>query len=188
MMNKALPLAACCLRWLAWAFQYLIIWPAACLMLLIVLLFRLDNTTPGKVLAQEIASVTRDVGSGEYRLFFCRDEPFAPFNPALAKDKSTAGSAPVAPSAICKKHVNVITDAEGYAAHIDGLLSVFKQLWVVMAVVFAGLALLMKRSPCFSLNDRMRSAHFRYGTSASSPASAPDGIKTPDNKKEDARG
>lgn len=187
MMNKAMPLAICCLRWLAWAFQYLIIWPAATLMLLIVLLFRLDNTTPGKVLVQEIASVTRDVGSGEYRLLLCRDEHSAPFIPALAKDKSTAGSAPVAPSAICQKQVSVITDAEGYAAHIDGSLSVFKQLWAVMASVFAGLALLMKHRPYFSLNGQMRSAHFRYGISASRPATAPDAIITPDNKKEDDR-
>lgn len=149
MMNKALPLAACCLRWLAWAFQYLIIWPAAWLMLLIVLLFRLDNTTPGKVLAQEIASVTRDVGSGEYRLFLCGDEPFAPFNPVLAKDKSTAGSAPVAPSAICQKQESIVTDADGYAAHIDGALSPFKQLWIVMACVFAGLAWFLGIRPYF---------------------------------------
>ncbi|EMG7890337.1 conjugal transfer protein TraP [Enterobacter hormaechei] len=187
MMLKFLAVLLYCLRWLAWAFHYLIVWPAATLMLLVAMLLWMENTTPGKVLAQEIVSVTRDVGSGEYRLLLCRDEHFAPFIPALAKDKSTAGSAPVAPSAICQKQVSVITDAEGYAAHIDGSLSVFKQLWAVMASVFAGLALLMKRRPYFSLNGQMRSAHFRYGISASRPASATETVKTGDNKKEDNR-
>lgn len=187
MINKALVLSAYCLRWLAWAFQYLIIWPAATVMLLVIILFRLDTITPGQALAQEIASVTRNVIPGEYRLLICRDEPFAPFIPALVKDKSTAGSAPVAPSAICQKQESIVTDADGYAAHIDGALSPFKQLWIVMAIVFAGLTLMMKHRPYFSQNSQRRSDLFRYGTPASRPAPASDLMKTPDNKKEDNR-
>lgn len=163
MINKALALIAYCLRWLAWAVHYLVIWPAATLMLLIVLLFRLDNTTPGKVLAQEIASVTYNVGSGEYRLSVCGDGPFIP---ALSEDKTTAGSMPVAPSAICHKPVSIITDAKGYAADIDGSLNAIKKLWIVMAVVFAGLALMMKRRPDFRLNGQSSSDLFRSGTPA----------------------
>lgn len=177
MINKALVLAAYCLRWLAWAFQYLIIWPAATVMLLVIILFRLDTITPGQALAQEIASVTRNVIPGEYRLLICRDEPFAPFIPALVKDKSTASSAPVAPSAICQKQESIVTDADGYAAHIDGALSPFKQLWIVMASVFAGLALMMKRRPYLCPHGPVRSDLFRYGTSAS-------GV-SPVTKKED---
>ena len=177
MINKALVLAAYCLRWLAWAFQYLIIWPAATVMLLVIILFRLDTITPGQALAQEIASVTRNVIPGEYRLLICRDEPFAPFIPALVKDTSTAGSAPVEPSAICQKQESIVTDADGYAAHIDGALSPFKQLWIVMASVFAGLALMMKRRPYLCTDGPVRSDLFRYGTYAS-------GV-SPVTKKED---
>lgn len=147
MMLKLLSVLLYCLRWLAWAFHYLIIWPAAALMLLIVLLFRLEDTTPGKELAREIASVTRDVSPGEYRLFICPDEPLEPFTPDLTKDTSIARSLPAAPSAVCQEPPSAITDENGYAAHIDGGLSAGKGLWIVMSIVFAGLALLTGHYP-----------------------------------------
>lgn len=135
-------------RWLAWLLRYAVIWPAAALMLLIVLLFRLEDTTPGKELAREIASVTRDVSPGEYRLFiFCPAESLVPFMPDLTEDKKSARSLTSALSAVCQEPTSVITDANGYAEHIDGVLSTGKGLWVVMSIVFAGLALLTGHYP-----------------------------------------
>lgn len=166
MMLKLVSISLYAVKWLAWLLTYVAILPAVTLMLLIVLLFWQENSTPGKELAREIASVTRDVSPGEYRLLICRDEPFPPFNPALVKDKSTAGSAPVASYAICQKQESVITDANGYAAHIDGVLSTGKGMWLVMSIVFAGLALLMKRRPVFRLYGQLRSDLVRYGTPA----------------------
>ena len=57
MMLKLLSVLLYCLRWLAWAFHYLIIWPAATLMLLVAMLLWMDNTTPGEAMAQEIMAV-----------------------------------------------------------------------------------------------------------------------------------
>ena len=147
-------------RWLAWLLRYAVIWPAAAMMLLIVLLFRLENTTPGQELAREIASVTRDVSPGEYRLFICPNESLEPFSPDLTRDKKTARSLPEAPSAVCQEPMSVITDANGYAAHIDGVLSTGKGLWIVMSIVFAGLALFTGCRPHSPRDGDTRSALF----------------------------
>lgn len=37
MISKALVLIAYCLRWLVWAFHYLVIWPAGTLVLIVAL-------------------------------------------------------------------------------------------------------------------------------------------------------
>lgn len=187
MMLKLLSVLLYCLRWLAWAFHYLIVWPAATLMLLVAMLLWMENTTPGEAMAQEIMAVTHNVSSGEFRIAACRDEPLDPFIPPAPQGKSSGLTLHDAPSAVCHNRGSVVTDAKGYAAHIDGALSPFKQLWIVMASVFAGLALMMKHRPYFSLNSQRRSDLFRYGTPASRPAPASDLMKTPDNKKEDNR-
>lgn len=149
--------------WLAWLLRYVVIWPAATLMLLIVMLFRLENTTPGRELAREISSVTRDVRPGEYRLFiFCPAESLEPFMPDLTEDKKSARSLTSALSAVCQEPTSVITDANGYAAHIDGVLSTGKGLWIMMSIVFAGLALLMGSRPCKTRDSDARSALFHY--------------------------
>ena len=167
MMLKLVSISLYAVKCLAWLLTYAVILPAATLMLLIILLFRLDNSTPGKELAREIASVTRDVSPGEYRLFiFCPGESLEPFTPDLNKDKKHARSLLAAPSAACQEPTSIITDANGYAAHIDGVLSTGKGMWLVMSIVFAGLALLMNRRPVFRLYGQLRSDLVRYGTPA----------------------
>lgn len=186
MMLKLLSVLLYCLRWLAWAFHYLIIWPAATLMLLVAMLLWMDNTTPGEAMAQEIMAVTHNVSSGEFRIAACRDEPLQPVIPATPPDKPVqifAGG----PSAVCQDRGSDIIDAKGYAAHVDGALSPLKLLWIVMAIVFSGAALLMGCRPYFCLYGQMRSARFRYGIPASRPAPATETVKTADNKKEDDR-
>lgn len=146
MMLKLLSVLLYCLRWLAWAFHYLIIWPAATLMLLVAMLLWMENTTPGEAMAQEIMSVTHNVSSGEFRIAACRDEPLQPVIPATPPDKPVqifAGG----PSAVCQDRGSDIIDAKGYAAHVDGALSPLKLLWIVMAIVYSGAALLMTHYP-----------------------------------------
>ncbi|UNC52582.1 conjugal transfer protein TraP [Enterobacter huaxiensis] len=171
MMLKLLSVLLYCLRWLAWAFQYLIIWPAATLMLLIIMLFWLDNSTPGQVAADEIAASTRYVSHGEFRI---------PGHCGPNLGEPLYGER-------CRS-----TDAAGYAAFVKNSVDELwrgnlKVLWVVMAVVFSGAALLVGCRPYFCLYGQIRSARFRYGIPASRPAPAPELIKTPDNKKEDDR-
>jgi hypothetical protein len=149
MMLKFLCVLLYCLRWLAWAFQYLIIWPAATLMLLVAMLLWMENTTPGEAMAQEIMAVTHNVSSGEFRIAACRDEPLDPFIPLAPQGKPSGLTLHDAPSAVCHDRGSVVTDAKGYAGHVDGALSAFKPLWIVMASVFAGLAWFLGIRPYF---------------------------------------
>ncbi|EKQ0847243.1 conjugal transfer pilus-stabilizing protein TraP [Salmonella enterica] len=184
MMLKFLSVLLYCLRWLAWAFHYLIVWPAATLMLLVAMLLWMEDTTPGEAMAQEIMAVTHNVSSGEFRIAACRDEPLDPFIPPAPQGKSSGLTLHDAPSAVCHDRGSVVTDAKGYAAHVDGALSPLKLLWIVMAIVFSGAALLMGCRPYFCLYGQMRSAWFRYGIPASRTAPATEAVKTADNKKE----
>lgn len=184
MMLKLLSVLLYCLRWLAWAFHYLIVWPAATLMLLVIMLFRMENTTPGEAMAQEITTVTHNVSSGEFRISGCRDEPSQPSVPAVPLDKSSGLTLHGAPSAVCHDRGSVVTDAKGYAGHVDVALSPFKLLWIVMAIVFSGAALLAGRRPYFRLYGQTRSARFCYGIPAVRPVPATEAVKTADNKQE----
>ena len=62
MINKALVLILYCLRWLFWAFHYLVMWPAATVMLFVILIFWLHDTTPGQV-KEVIGDVIRGLES-----------------------------------------------------------------------------------------------------------------------------
>ncbi|EHC8541617.1 conjugal transfer protein TraP, partial [Salmonella enterica] len=42
------------LRWLIWGVKYAIIWPLATTAIVVILLFRTGDTTPGQQMAQEI--------------------------------------------------------------------------------------------------------------------------------------
>ncbi|ECC5563714.1 conjugal transfer pilus-stabilizing protein TraP [Enterobacter hormaechei] len=184
MMLKLLSVLLYCLRWLAWAFHYLVIWPAATLMLLVAMLLWMENTTPGEAMAQEIMAVTHNVSSGEFRIAACRDEPLDPFIPPAPQGKSSGLTLHDAPSTVCQDRGSVVTDAKGYAVHVNDSLRVVTGLWVVLAIVFSGTALLMGCHPYFCLYGQMRSARFRYGIPASRPASATEAVKTADSKKE----
>ena len=171
MMLKLLSVLLYCLRWLAWAFHYLIVWPAATLMLLVIMIFWLDNSTPGQVAADEIAASARYVSHGEFRILgHCGPNLGGPLYGERCRS----------------------TDAAGYAAFVQNSVDELwrgnlKALWVVMAIVFSGAALLMGCRPYFCLCGQIRSARFRYGIPASRPAPATEAVKTADNKKEDNR-
>lgn len=72
MMNKTLYGVLHALRWLGWLIKYVFIWPAAMLMLLLIMLFWLDNTTPGTLMAEEIASVSWNAQTGNTASLFVR--------------------------------------------------------------------------------------------------------------------
>jgi len=170
-MLKLLSVLLYCLRWLAWAFHYLIICPAGTVALIFILIFWLDNSTPGQVAADEIAASTRYVSHGEFRIpGHCGPNPGGPLYGERCRSTDAAGYA-----SFVKKSVDELWRGN------------LKVLWVVMAVVFSGAALLMECRPYFCLYGQMRSARFRYGIPASRPASATETVKTADNKKEDNR-
>ncbi|MGQ6550167.1 conjugal transfer protein TraP [Serratia sp. IR-2025] len=125
MMGDALYGVLYALRWLGWLIKYVFIWPAAMLMVLLIMLFWLDNTTPGTLMAEEIASVSWNGQTGEYRIPVCAERKV---------DKDITDVIVTAPTDVCRD--TVLTNAEGYAAHIDGSLRVLQTLWVVFAFLF----------------------------------------------------
>ncbi|WP_440862638.1 conjugal transfer protein TraP [Symbiopectobacterium purcellii] len=56
------------------------------------------------------------------------------------------------PTHVCRD--TVLTNAEGYAAHIDGSLRVLQALWVLFAVLFAGMAFIIGHRPYVCLSAR----------------------------------
>lgn len=130
-------------RWMEWLIKFAVIWPAAFLMLLIVLMFRLDHSSPGKIMAQEIAQVTHDAGPGEYRVPDC--------------EKKTS----LTDTTLCTQ--TVLTDADGYAMHIDGALQLIPDVWIVMALAFTLLASFMGIRPYRDSGASMRSVLWLYG-------------------------
>jgi hypothetical protein len=168
MMLKFFSVSLYALRWLGWLLTYSVVWPAATLMLLAVMLFRMEHMTPGEALAQEIASVTHNVRPGEFRISACRDT-------ASSVDK---------PDVVCRDLESRVTGAEGYAAHINGSLKVVTEFWVLMAFVFSGLALVTGCRPYFCDYGQSRSALCRYGMPVSRALSGAVEDKKNDSKRE----
>ncbi|MBH2566949.1 conjugal transfer protein TraP [Serratia marcescens] len=133
MMNKTLYGVLHALRWLGWLIKYVFIWPAAMLMLLLIMLFWLDNATPGTLMAKEIASVSWNAQTGEYRIPVCAESTL---------DGAVIGAAP---PRVCRD--TVLTNAEGYAAHIDSSLRVLQTLWVTFALLFVLVAFVFGYRP-----------------------------------------
>lgn len=133
MMNKTLYGVLHALRWLGWLIKCVFIWPAAMLMLLLIMLFWMDNTTPGTLMAEEIASVSRNAQTGEYRIPVCAESTL---------DGAVIGAAP---PRVCRD--TVLTNAEGYAAHIDSSLRVLQTLWVTLALIFVLVAFFLGYRP-----------------------------------------
>lgn len=125
MMRRTLYGVTYALRWLGWLIECLFIWPAAMLMLLLIMLFWLDNTTPGTLMAEEIASVSWNAQTGEYRIPVCAERTV---------DRAVTDVIGEAPTRVCRD--TVLTSSEGYAAHLDGSLRGLQTLWVVFGFLF----------------------------------------------------
>lgn len=136
MMGKTLYGVLYALRWLGWLIEYVFIWPAATLMLLLIMMFWLSNTTPGAIMAEEIASVSWNAQKGEYRIPACAKR---------AVDKAGTDAIGAVPTHVCRD--TVLTNEEGYAAHIDGSLRVLQTLWVVFALLFVLVAFVLGCRP-----------------------------------------
>lgn len=129
------------LRWLAWSFHHLIFLPAGTLLLMCLFLFWLEGSTPGRMMAAEILSVTQNVSPGQFRISGCEG-----VNDARQRN-------------LC--HQASITDAAGYAAHIDrSWCDALKGMWILLAVVIAGQSFVTGTFPVYWRYGQARSALF----------------------------
>lgn len=126
------------LRWTLWLMQYAVVWPLAMMMLLVVVVFWRGQTTPGQMLVKTIESVQRE---GYVTYDYCSPAPGGELNGNEVK--------PLLPPPVLKEDcVAVMTDAAGYAAHIDRVCTKnILWIWLLMAVVFTGGAVVFGLTP-----------------------------------------
>ncbi|HFP6864244.1 TPA: conjugal transfer protein TraP, partial [Escherichia coli] len=116
---------ACVLRGLSWCLMYTIILPLGTMALMALLVLWKDNTTPGKLLAQEIEYVRDRTPAGLYPVRYCTDN--------LGSDLA------MPPSVTCGFRRG---DAAEYARETDrSLMQRGSALWAILALVYASLAL-----------------------------------------------
>lgn len=126
------------LRIIAWAFNYLVIWPIAATVLITVLLFWRDNTTLGTEIVHAVIPAKIEAYSDEFLITRCHVTP----------SEVTKRAAPV-PNPICEKQT-IKVNAREYASHLDRKLwSLIKVLWVTMAAVFGLVAFCLRTFPAF---------------------------------------
>ncbi|ECH4534333.1 hypothetical protein FRI63_08055 [Salmonella enterica] len=143
MISKILALIAYCLRWLAWTFHYLVIWPAGTLVLIVALVFCLDKTTPGMVVVDYLQEAGNITDGQRWTWRECTKQIPAGLPVSSELPKSTDRFQPDA----CPE---VVSDARGYAAYVDRtLMRTLNWLWVLMGLTYAGLAWLLGIRPYF---------------------------------------
>lgn len=147
MKFKILALIVYCLRWLAWAVRYLVIWPAGTLVLIIALVFCLDKTTPGMVVVNYLQEAGNITDGQRWTWRECPKQVPAGL-PASSELPEGIGrfQADACPE--------VVSDARGYAAYVDRtLLRTLILLWVLIGLNYAGLSWLLGFRPFFPHKD-----------------------------------
>ena len=137
MVKSLITLVLSTLRWTHWLVQYAVVYPLGMMMLLVVVVFWTGHNTPGQMLVKTIESVQRegyvihDCTGPASREALNGDAVNTPLPPVLQEDCTT-----------------VSTDAAGYAAYIDqSYTHNILWLWLLMAVVFTGIAVVFRRTP-----------------------------------------
>ncbi len=119
------------LCWLFWCLKYAVILPLATMALLALLVLWKDNTTPGKLLVQEIEFVRGRTPAGLYPVRYCSNS----FGSDLA----------MPPSVTCGFRR---ADATEYARETDqSLMQLFTALWATLALMYVSLAVISGKYP-----------------------------------------
>jgi len=163
MINKTLALIAYCLRWLAWAVQYLVIWPAGSLVLLFALLFCVGNTTPGEVAVDYLQKAGSITDGQRWTWRECKRQV-----PTKLPPPSAYPDSPRIQQDDCQE---VVSDARGYAAYVDRSLmrGPLFSIWILMGLTYAGIALRLGSRPHFPRYVFVKAANSKgYFRSASS--------------------
>lgn len=125
------------LRWLIWGVKYAVIWPLATIAILVILLFRTGDATPGQQIAQEIGRVRAMAPSGMFPVRDCPDPVFTASSPLPENLPDLTENCPLK-----------ITGAEEYAADINQSLSqTGRILWGTLALLYVSVALMLGDRP-----------------------------------------
>ena len=138
MVKSRAALVLSSMRWFRWLIQHEVVYPLATMMLLIVTVLWRGQLTPGQMLVNTIESVLLE----GYVIHDCAE-------PALRSQLDGGEVKPLLPSPpVLEDCATVSPDAAGYAAHIDRIYTNnILCLWLLMAVVFTGAAVVFGRTP-----------------------------------------
>ena len=118
------------LRGLLWCLKYTVILPLATMALMALLVLWKDNTTPGKLLVQEIDFVRQTAPAGQFPVRECL--------PSLH-------DLPGAEEKICRYRA---ADAADYARETDrSLMQLVTALWATLALMYVSLAVISGKYP-----------------------------------------
>ncbi|HIB1596914.1 TPA: conjugal transfer pilus-stabilizing protein TraP [Salmonella enterica subsp. enterica serovar Muenchen] len=125
------------LRWLIWGVKYAVIWPLATIAVVVILIFRMESSTPGQLMAQEIGKVRAMAPSGTFPVSVCPDPLLTASSPLPENLPYLTGDCPLK-----------ITSAEEYAANINQSLSqTGRILWGTLALLYVSVALMLGDRP-----------------------------------------
>ncbi|EKB3330941.1 conjugal transfer protein TraP [Salmonella enterica subsp. enterica serovar Chandans] len=125
------------LRWLVWGVKYAVIWPLATIAVVVILTLRMEGSTPGQQIAQEIGRVRAMAPPGAFPVSVCPDPVFTSSSPLPENLPYLMGDCPLK-----------ITSAEEYAANINQSLSqTGRVLWVTLALLYVAVAVMIGDRP-----------------------------------------
>ncbi|EJS4628718.1 conjugal transfer protein TraP [Salmonella enterica] len=125
------------LRWLVWGVIYAVIWPLATIAVVVILTLRMEGSTPGQQIAQEIGRVRAMAPPGAFPVSVCPDPVFTSSSPLPENLPYLTGDCPLK-----------ITSAEEYAANINQSLSqTGRVLWVTLALLYVAVAVMIGDRP-----------------------------------------
>lgn len=131
--------------WIFWAFRHLIFIPAGMLALIFGLLLMSEYPSPGRILV----NIIQDAGTVTHGVNWTWREC-----PAIDGTKVTPPlKAPSAPSVAASECPIVVSDADGYAAHIDSdIIPLVGFPWSIIAFISVLIAFGSGNYPCLRLS------------------------------------
>lgn len=117
--------------------KYAVIWPLATIAVVVILICRMEGSTPGQQIAQEIGRVRAMAPPGAFPVSVCPDPVFTSSSPLPENLPYLTGDCPLK-----------ITSAEEYAANINQSLSqTGRVLWVTLALLYVAVAVMIGDRP-----------------------------------------
>ncbi|EGQ7035774.1 conjugal transfer protein TraP [Salmonella enterica] len=140
------------LRWLIWGVKYVVIWPLATIVVVVIVLLQMEETTPGQLLAQEIGQVRATAPSGMFPVRDCPDPVFSASSPFPESLAYLTENCPLK-----------IAGAAEYAADIDRSLSqTGRGVWGTLALLYVALAVMSGNRPEVKYATRMARGEIIY--------------------------
>uniref|UniRef100_UPI00294B64D4 conjugal transfer protein TraP n=1 Tax=Cronobacter sakazakii TaxID=28141 RepID=UPI00294B64D4 len=131
--------------WCSWAIRNLIFFPAATLTLIIAFLMVLDHSSPGQIMVRIMQSADKVTDGVNWTWREC---------PSVSSNSNVFPPEPsIRPSALEANCPEMVSDARGYAEHIDrNFMPLVWIWWTIMAAI----SVTVERFPLFKHRTRLQ--------------------------------